>query len=185
MPFLGVVVLLNAVNWMGMIPAETITRIYLVTGLTTCIVPWLFMPVFKATKLISDYLMPETEERKIPLLFASFMHLIAAFLLQKINAPMTFPLFVNSVSVVILICALVSWKWKISYHMAAVAGLVGLILGISMKWMMDFRLIFAAAVLASGIIAWARLRDKEHTPAQVYAGFGLGFVVVFCIVRVI
>lgn len=185
MPLAGAIMLLRAVNWMGMIQQDTRLHIYLIVLGSTLIIPLLAMPVYKSTRLISDFMMPKVDERKIPLLFASFMYLVGAFFLQKIRAPLIFPLFLNSFSVVILLCALASWKWKISTHMAAIAALIGLILGISYKWMFDLRLLLASLIFIAGLTAWSRLKAGEHTPAEVYSGFVLGFCVVFFIVRFI
>ena len=185
MPVVGIIILLRAIDWMGMIPFETRLYTYLIVFVSTLLLPLFSLPLLKAKNIISDYFMPTAEERKIPLLLTSFFFLVGAFVLQKIHTPMIFPLFINSASVVILLCALISWKWKISTHMAGIAGLVGLIMGISLKWMIDLRLILAALILMSGITAWARLKMDSHTPAQVYAGFGLGFTIVFLIVRFI
>jgi len=185
MPIAGAIMLLRAVNWMGMIPQDTRLYIYLIVFTSTLLIPVLAMPLYKSTKLISDFMMPKAEERKIPLLFTSFMYLVGAFLLQKIGAPLIFPLFLNSFSVIILLCALVSWKWKISTHMAAISALIGLILGISYKWMFDLRLLLASLIFVAGLTAWSRLKTGEHKPAEVYSGFVLGFCVMFFIVRFI
>ncbi len=185
MPLAGAIILLRAVNWMGMIPQDTRLYIYLVVFGATLLFPLIAMPVYKSSKVISDFMMPKAEERKIPLLFTSFMYLIGAFVLQKINAPLIFPLFLNSFSVVILLCALVSWKWKISTHMASISALIGLVLGISFKWMFDLRLLLATMIFIAGLTAWSRLKTGEHTPTEVYSGFVLGFCVMFFIVRFI
>ena len=185
MPLVGVIILFRGINWMGMLPMETRIYTYLIVFISTLLLPLLAMPVFKSTKVISDYFMPTAEERIIPLLLISCLYMVGAFALQKIHSPMIFPLFLNSSSIVVLLCALISWKWKISTHMAGIAGLIGLILAISMKWMIDLRLILAALILAAGIIGWARLKMGSHTPAQIYAGFGLGFTLVFLLIRYI
>jgi hypothetical protein len=181
----GAIILLRAVNWMGMLPMDTRLYIYLVFFISTLLLPLAILAILKSKNIISDFFMPTPEERKIPLLLSSFLYLAGAFVLQKIHTPLIFPLFLNSSSVVILLCALFSWKWKISYHMASIGGLIGLVLAISLKWMFDFRLILGALIFISGVIAWARLKEDSHTPAQVYAGFGLGFTIVFLIIRFI
>lgn len=185
MPLIGVIILFRAINWMGMLSNETRLYTYIVVFVTTLLIPLSLMPILKSTKVISDFSMPTAEERKIPLLISSFMYLIAAFILQKIHTPLIVPLYLNAASVILLICALISYRWKISTHMAALSGLVGLILALSFKWMFDLRLILAGLILAAGFAGWARLNDNAHTPAQVYAGFGVGFTVVFFFVRFI
>ncbi len=185
MPLVGVIILLQAISWMGMLGWEIKLNIYLIVIISTLLLPMLSGPLLKSKKIITDYFMPTAEERKVPLLLASLLYMVGAFILQRIHVPLIFPLFINSSSLVILLCALISWKWKISSHMAILAGLVGLVLAISLKWMMDLRLILGILIFVSGVTGWARLKLGTHTPAQVYAGFGLGFTVVFLIVRFI
>ena len=185
MPLVGVIILLQAISWMGMLGWEIKLNIYLIVIISTLLLPMLSGPLLKSKKIITDYFMPTAEERKVPLLLASLLYMVRAFILQRIHVPLIFPLFINSSSLVILLCALISWKWKISSHMAILAGLVGLVLAISLKWMMDLRLILGILIFVSGVTGWARLKLGTHTPAQVYAGFGLGFTVVFLIVRFI
>ena len=114
MPVVGIIILLRAINWMGMIPFETRMYTYLIVFVSTLLLPLFSLPLLKSKNIISDYFMPTAEERKIPLLLTSFFFLVGAFVLQKIHTPMIFPLFINSSSVVILFCALISWKWKMS-----------------------------------------------------------------------
>jgi membrane-associated phospholipid phosphatase len=81
--------------------------------------------------------------------------------------------------VLILLAMLVTAFWKISIHVAVVAGAV-------------FILVLALgrplAVLAPlvALTAWARVALGDHTPAQILAGGALGAIVagvVFTVVR--
>jgi len=39
--------------------------------------------------------------------------------------------------------------------------------------------LIAVTILVSGLIGFARLKLQAHTPAQIYAGFILGFFTIF------
>lgn len=71
-----------------------------------------------------------------------------------------------------LIYALINRSWKISIHGAGVGGPVGALLFISSGAQWWLLLLFP-------FLAWSRVTLKHHTPAQVAAGLGLGFMLVY------
>ncbi len=185
MPMAGIFLLLTFGGWLNMLPVEAKSYVYLVTGFTTLLMPVALMPVLKKRKLISSYYFVEREERRIPLLLVAFFYLAGAFILQKAKAPAVIPVFLNGCSMVVLACALINWKWKISTHMAAIGGVTGMVLAISMRWLLDLQVIIGILFLLAGLIGFARLRLSQHTPAQVYSGYLVGIIITFLLIRLI
>lgn len=185
MPLIGVFILLTFGGWLSMIPFEGKRYIYLVVLLTTLILPLAIMPVLLRTKVITSYQLTDKNERRIPLLLIAMLYLTAAFILQKVDAPVILSLFLNGSSMVVLAVAIVNWKWKISNHMAGIGGVTGMVLAISMRWMLNEQIIIAILFLISGVIGYARLNDDDHTPAQVYGGYLVGLIINFLLIRMI
>lgn len=184
-PIAGVFILLTSGGWMVLLPGEAKRYVYLVVALTTIILPLSIMPLLKSRRIISGYLMETREERKIPLLIASFFYLMGAFVLQKAGAPVMLTLYLNGSSLILLTCALINWRWKISIYLAALGGITGMVLALSVRWMINLQLIIGILFSLSGIAAFARLKLDRHTPAQVYAGYLIGFAVNFLLIRLI
>lgn len=63
--------------------------------------------------------------------------------------------------------------------MIGVGALVGGIIALSFFMSINFYILLPVTVLIGGLTGWARLKLNAHTPAQVYAGFMLGAVVIF------
>ena len=74
----------------------------------------------------------------------------------------------------LLVCALVSIRFKISLHCA---GLGGMVVGM---WYAFGSVALALGLGAMAATAWSRLHLEEHSPAEVAAGsvFGLGAMVI-------
>jgi len=79
----------------------------------------------------------------------------------------------------LIVSLLVTLLWKISVHVAVVAGAVVILV-----------LVFGPLLLVLGplvaLVGWARVEVADHTPAQVIAGSGLGAAVaavVFVLLR--
>lgn len=185
MPLVGVFILLTYGGWLNLMPSEGKKYIYLVVLLTTLVLPLVIMPVLLRTKVISSYLLTDRNERRIPLLMIALLYLIGAFILQKVDAPVILSLFLNGSSMVVLAVAIFNWRWKISNHMAGIGGITGMVLAISMRWMLNEQLIIAILFLVAGLTGYARLKDGDHTPAQVYVGYLVGLTINFLLIRLI
>ncbi|HBB91855.1 MAG: hypothetical protein A2X22_09215 [Bacteroidetes bacterium GWF2_49_14] len=185
MPLAATFILLSYGGWLTMMPARSKVYIYMVIGITTLALPLAIMPLLRFRKMITGYYMRDSAERRVPLLIIAFLYLTGAFILQRARAPMVFAVFLNGSSMVILACALVSWRWKISNHMAGIGGVIGLILAVAIQWMLNMEFVLVILFLVAGLVGYARLKLDEHSPAQVYAGFLLGFLVNFFLIRMI
>jgi membrane-associated phospholipid phosphatase len=185
MPLAGVYILLTFGGWLNLIPVDGKRYIYAVVALTTLILPLLMMPVLLKTKVISSYKLVDKEERRIPLLIVALLNLVGAFVLQKVDAPVILSLFLNGTSMIILAIAILNWQWKVSMHMAGIGGVTGMVLAISMRWMLDVQWVIGALILVAGLIGYARLAEDDHNPAQVYVGYLIGFMINFLLIRLI
>jgi hypothetical protein len=79
----------------------------------------------------------------------------------------------------ILLTLLINFRWKISMHMIGVGGLMGLFYAFGRYFHFPSLPILIALSFVSGLIAAARLYRGAHSPAQIYLGFGMGFMLEF------
>jgi membrane-associated phospholipid phosphatase len=76
----------------------------------------------------------------------------------------------------------ISLRWKISAHAAAIGGLIGGFLALSFRMNQSPLMILSLLFLIGGLVGTARLILEKHTNIQVYAGFVLGFLIMDLIV---
>jgi hypothetical protein len=185
MPLAGVFILLTYGGWLSLLPVEGKKYIYLVVAVTTLLLPLVAIPILIRTKIISSYELSDKNERRIPLLLAALLYLVGAFILQRVDAPVILSLFLNGSSMVILTVAIINWRWKISAYMAGIGSLTGMVLAISLRWMLNEQIIIAILFLAAGLTGYSRLQNDDHTPAQVYVGYLVGLLINFLLIRLI
>lgn len=185
MPLVGVFILLTYGGWLSLLPSDGKLLIYLIVIVTTLVLPLATMPILLRKKIITSYLLNNQNERRIPLLLVALLYLVGAFILQKVDAPVVLSLFLNGSSMVVLAVAIFNWKWKISNHMAGIGGVTGMVLAISMRWLLNDQLIIAILFLIAGLTGYARLKDDDHTPAQIYVGYVVGLGINFLLIRLI
>ncbi len=122
-------------------------------------------------------------DRHLPYLFTGLIYSALTFLfarrLQAVSevAP-EMALVLGSITLSILLVALISLYWKISAHGVGIGGTLGALAGILSKFgETDLFGLILLFVLLAGLLASARLHLNAHTPAQVAAGLALGLTV--------
>ena len=185
MPLAGVFLLLTFAGWLPTLSPGAKGYIYLVTIFTTILMPVTLLPLLKRIGMISDYRFAGRDDRKIPLLLFAFFYLAGAFILQKATAPAIIPMYLNGLSMVVLACALINWRWKVSIYMAAIGALTGMVIGLSLRWLINLQWIIGALFLLAGITGHLRLKGANHTPGQVYAGYLIGLFINILLIRLI
>jgi len=88
-------------------------------------------------------------------------------------------LFLISSSLVIIVLLIISFRWKISIHLASIGGIIGLLLAVSFRTGTNPLLLVTGAFLVAGIVGTARIYLEKHNLIQVVAGFMLGFLGIF------
>ncbi len=125
--------------------------------------------------------MKTKEERVMPFFFITIFYAMCAYLfLFQWKFNLIFGVIMGSITSTILVITLITVKWKISAHSAGVAGVLGFLLAVNLKFP-DNNLLFpiVAMVMLSGLVMSSRLRLDDHDAKEVYWGYLLGFVMSF------
>ena len=180
-PTLGVLLMLNSGFYFSMLSWEAKRYILLVVFFTTSILPMLAVSI-KAINPRFDINMSKSTDRVFPQLAASIFYYIGFVLLGKVNLFPVFKLFMLASVLVIVALLLISFKWKISNHMAAIGAVAGLFFALSFRKGLNPVYSLLIIILVSGLIGTARLVLKKHSILEIIAGYALGFIVLYLVV---
>jgi membrane-associated phospholipid phosphatase len=120
--------------------------------------------------LVSDLDVQQREERARPLAFTLAAMLTAVVTLGLASAPPVLLAVTGAQLAQTALVLIITLRWKISVHGAAVAACVALLL-----YVVGHQA--ALALLALPLVGWSRVRLHRHTPAQTVAGALLGGLV--------
>lgn len=179
-PTIGIFLLMHSGFYFELLLWEAKRFVLLVVFFTTCILPMLSVAVLSLNPRF-DVNMPGNRDRLIPLLSTSVFYYLGFILLRKVQAVPEFKLFMLASVVVIVVLLVVSLKWKISNHMAAIGGLSGTLFALSFRSGVNPVYSVLIVVLLSGLIGTARLILGKHDLKQLIAGYGLGFIVLYLV----
>lgn len=175
MPTYAFILLFNIKAYFSLIiPIESKLRILLLIFIVTFIFPVMVILFFKSRNLIKSLSQLSRQERKFPYITTIVFYLIAYYLLKNVQISPIFHFFTFGATVMSMAAFLINFFWKISIHMIAIGGVIGMLLGLSFTGIIGTPLMIVITILVAGIIGFARLQLKAHTQLQVYAGFFLG-----------
>lgn len=180
-PTLGILLLLNSSFYFSMLSWEAKRFILLVVFFTTCILPMLMISLL-ALNTRFDINMPQSTDRILPLLATAVFYYLGFMLLGKIAVFPVLKLYMLASVLVIVALLIVSFKWKISNHMAALGGLAGMFFALSFRYGLNPVHPLLIIILASGVVGTARLALERHNIAQIVAGYFLAFWTLYLVV---
>ena len=144
--------------------------------LTSFLVPVLLMLLLLRLGHISSLKMNRRDERIYPYTLTVVFYYLTYFVLKKLNLPAIYLYLMSGVTLLAFLTLAINFFWKISSHMIAAGALAGLATGLSFFLGTNLGMWIFAGIMWAGFIGYARLALDAHDPAQVYAGFGLGFI---------
>ena len=176
MPTMGFLLLMNSGFYFSLLSFEVKKFIFLIVLLSTFLLPTISL-LLLAMNPRFDVKMEKSTDRVLPLFFSSIFHFMGYYFLGKAPIYPIYRIFFIATILVIVLLMLISLKWKISNHMAAIGGVIGAILALSFRLGMNSSWLLAGLIIVAGLVGTSRLILKKHSQLQVYAGFSLGFAV--------
>jgi len=160
---------------------STMYRILVIVFITTFIMPLLSIGTLRVSAFITDINLNNRRERFLPFIFVTVFYGITAFLFYKklhLN-DVIFVLFAST-TLMLFLLAMITLFWKISIHSGGLAGLLGYLLGIQIKFPASHLFYpMIAVILLLGLVMASRLKLNVHDQAQVYGGGLMGFLISF------
>jgi len=180
-PTLGFLLLFNSGFAFSIISWEAKRFVLLAVLFSTGILPLISVAILALNPKF-DISMEKSRDRVFPLLSSSIFYYVGFVLLNRMKAFPVFKLFLVASVLVIIALMLISFKWKISLHMAAVGGITGTILALSFRSGVNPIWSILLVILISGVVGTARLALNKHNFKQIIAGYGLGVLILYFVI---
>jgi membrane-associated phospholipid phosphatase len=116
------------------------------------------------------------ERRMVPYVISILCYFFCIYLMDLVHIPHFMSAILSAALFIQIVCALINVWWKISTHTAAVGGVAGALFvfgeffGFNPVWWLCLVFILA------GVLGSSRMILRQHTLAQVVAGFFVGVV---------
>jgi hypothetical protein len=183
-PTWGFLLLSNSGFYFALLPWSIKKLLLLVVFLFTCLLPVLGMGLLSLSSKF-DMKMEKSTDRILPLLMSSIFYYLGYLILERMPLFPIYNLFLIACVLVQIALIVISLRWKISAHSAAIGGLIGGLMGLSFRLQENPLLILSFLILVAGMVGTSRLILLKHTNGEVYAGFTLGFLIMNLVITFI
>jgi hypothetical protein len=153
------------------------TTIIVSVFIATYALPLVLLSILKQLKVIDNYHLSHTHERKYPLFFYIPMVYLMATLIKNNPATIDLALFFYGSTISLFVAILLIYKnLKASLHMIGISGILTFIIIFSYLYEINSLFIISMLFIISGVVATSRLHLKAHTKKEVCLGFLIGFL---------
>jgi len=162
-------------SYLNMLPTSYKLFILLLVWITTVFIPRFGINSFRIVMGWAHWQLSHREHRHLPYIITVCSYGACLTIMTKINVPMFIRGIVLSALVSQIICVVVNAWWKVSTHMVGMGGLVGALIAFSFLFYFNPIYLLCVLLILSGALGTARMILRQHTLAQVFVGFGIGF----------
>lgn len=180
MPVYGIMLVFSE-SVMCFTPLSTRIVFTLIVAGINVLLPMLLVLLLKKMGLVRDIGLNSRRERMIPYVITIVCLGATAAYMNLKGAPGWLSMFFVGGAVGGAVNFIVNFRWKISAHAAGISGVSAMLLRILKDGIPQsgcFEWLIVSVVLA-GLLGSARVWLGRHTPAQVLAGYVVGFLSVF------
>ena len=184
MPILALHLTLLVLPSLAFTLSQNLLLIYGILVFSTMVLPLISIFWLMQKGKVSSLEMRNHKERSLPLFKTVIWMSFGYYLLQNLlfYTPILKAELLGAI-LIILLAAIISKFWKISLHLLGIGGVVGVFIALQIMHG-DFLYLLLLFILLSGLLGVARIKQKAHNYAQVYAGFLVGLSVELIILLV-
>ena len=176
LPLVGLVALFF-LSYLRQFPLSYKFFVLAVVYFFTILMPTVLIHLYRRYQGWSLIELGHKERRMVPYLISILCYFSCIYLMERLHIPHFMGSIVTAALLVQIVCALINVWWKISTHMAAIGGVAGALFIFSEVFGFNPIWWFCLIVVVAGILGTSRMILRQHSLAQVVAGFFVGF---FC-----
>jgi membrane-associated phospholipid phosphatase len=160
------------------------TGLLLLIFLQTFVLPVFSIYALHRFGFVGDLRMETLADRRIPYLVTVAIYtFVATFFTLKLKQFPEVGLIMIGIAFSIAAVAVISLYWKISAHAVGVSGMLGVFIGIAIKFgNNELFYPILVVIIVAGFLLSSRLHLNAHTPSQIIAGTFLGLIVSLTVV---
>ncbi len=144
--------------------------------LSTAALPMLSIYTYRKLRGLTHFQLRERERRAVPYLLSLIWYMVGLHLMTDMHLPRYMGGILMGAILIQITCSLINMRWKISVHAAAVGGLTGTVMALSLLLVFNPTWWLCACILLCGVTNAARMALRQHTLMQVVAGTLVGVI---------
>jgi len=175
LPIVGLIALF-LFSYLSIFPLAYKLQVLIMTYLFTILLPTVMIHLYRRYQGWNLIELGHRERRMVPYIISIVCYFTCIYLMERLHMPHFMSAIIIAALLLQIVCAIINVWWKISTHTAAIGGVGGALfafaeyLGFNPVWWLC--LVFFVA----GLLGTCRMILRQHSLAQVVAGFWVGFI---------
>jgi membrane-associated phospholipid phosphatase len=175
LPLMGLI-LLFTLSYLALLPIAYRLQVLAIVYLFTILLPTYAIHFYRRYQGWTLIELGQRERRMVPYVISIVCYLTCVWLLSVMNVFHFVSSILMAAMLVQIVCAIINVWWKISTHTAAIGGVAGALFvfgeyfGFNPIWWLCLVFILA------GVLGTSRMILRQHSLAQVVAGFFIGII---------
>jgi membrane-associated phospholipid phosphatase len=173
LPLVGLIALF-LFSYLSLYPSGYKFFVLAVVYFFTILLPTLLIHLYRRYQGWTLIELGHKERRMVPYTISILCYFTCVYLMEQLHIPHFMGSIVTSALLIQIVCALVNIWWKISTHTAAIGGVAGALVVFSGLFGFNPVWWFSLVLVIAGILGTSRMILRQHSLAQVVAGFFVG-----------
>lgn len=166
-------------SYMSLMPLAYKLTVLLMVYLFTILLPTLLIHTYRNYQGWSRWQLGRKERRLVPYVIAILCYFLCYYIMSWMRIPQFMANILVAALVIQVVCAIINVWWKISTHTAAIGGFEGALVAFSILFSFNPLWWFCLILIIAGMVGTSRMILRQHSLAQVVAGFLTGMVIGF------
>ncbi|MDE5784588.1 MAG: phosphatase PAP2 family protein [Prevotella sp.] len=175
LPLVGLIVLFTF-SYLNLLPVAYRLLVLTIVYVFTILLPTFIIHLYRRAQGWSLLELGQKRRRMVPYGISIICYVACLWTLDNMHIYHFVSSIVVAALLVQVICAIVNVWWKISTHTAGIGGMAGALFVFAEYFAFNPVWWLCVVLFVAGILGTARIILRQHSLAQVVAGFLIGFV---------
>jgi membrane-associated phospholipid phosphatase len=163
-------------SYMSQMPWSYKFQLLTLVYLLTVVLPTLLIHFYRRHQGWSLIDLGQKERRAVPYVISILCYFLCIYLMEFFHIPHFMMAIVTAALFIQITCAMINVWWKISTHTAAIGGVAGSLFVFAEFFGFNPVGWLSLTFIVAGVLGTSRMILRQHSLAQVIAGFFVGIV---------
>lgn len=175
LPLMGIIAVFTF-SYLSMLPQLYRLKVLVMIYLFTVLLPSYLIHFYRKHRGWTLVQLGKKERRVVPYVLSILCYLACIWIMNTHHYYTFIASILMAALTVQMVCAMINVWWKISTHTAAIGGVTGAV--VTFAELFGFNPVgwICALIILAGMVGSARMILRQHTLAQVVAGWAVGVV---------
>lgn len=169
-------------SYLNLLPWQYKLTVLAMVYMFTILLPTLLIHLYRRNRKWTLFQLGHKERRAVPYIISIISYFLCCYLMGLLHIPHFMISILLAALVIQIACALVNVWWKISTHTAAIGGVAGALMAFADIFMFNPVWWLCLVFILAGMVGTSRMILRQHSLAQVVAGFLTGWATSYAVV---